>query len=84
MEEQEKDIMSPENQYIEQMKLSKSKTLKEIISIVLVETIIIGIFVYGTIANNVQNRLLREVENDFSGKINIAKGEYIGKTDFGY
>lgn len=40
MEEQEKDIMSPENQYIEQMKLSKSKTLKEIISIVLVETII--------------------------------------------
>lgn len=43
MEEQEKVIMSPENQYIEQMKLSKSKTLKEIISIVLVETIIIGI-----------------------------------------
>ena len=83
MAEQNNVTMTPENQYLEQKKISKKKIIKRIVAIVFIEILILGVFSCVTFKFGIQNRLIREASKDISGKIRTEKGTYIGKTDFG-
>ena len=69
MAEQNNVTMTPENQYLEQKKISKKKIIKRIVAIVFIEILILGVFSCVTFKFVIQNRLIRELQRIFQEKL---------------
>ena len=69
MAEQNNVTMTPENQYLEQKKISKKKIIKRIVAIVFIEILILGVFSCVTFKFGIQNRLIRELQRIFQEKL---------------
>lgn len=79
-----KEIQTPESEYIKAVAKDKRKSLRIIISFLLVEFIVACLYLGLGIKYDLLNRIIRQFKYNVYGSIEMAAGEYTGETNFGY